>query len=82
MMNNRIEVVSRRLLHCVGPVNTLTAEVCSEKRPPIHSCNHLFESAKTRNYLSYKGSKNFLKVSKFYIHFKNAIKNCQKAFGF
>ena len=50
----RIKVRFCRVLQCVGPVNTLTAEICSETRPAMHSNFHDFCSEYFRKYLSYE----------------------------
>ena len=59
----RIKVLLCRVLQCVGPVNTLTAEGCSETRPTMHLSIYFFRSKKIRKYLSYEAQTFFQNVT-------------------
>ena len=57
---------------CFGPVNTFTAEECSETKAFGHSTNQILRSQSIPKKLSYEDDP-FSKMGKVLCNFKNAI---------
>ena len=65
-----MKMLACRFQQCLGFVNTLTLEGCSETGAFGHSRNHIFWSLKLQNYLSceadlfFQNAENFIEISK------------------
>ena len=81
-MKNRIKVLSCRVQQCLGPVNTLTPERCSDKGPFTHLSKNSFRSQLLRKYLSYEAHLSFQNVLSFMKISKTQKKIPQRDFVF
>ena len=71
-----------RVCQCLGAVNMLSPEGCSQTGTFWHSSNHIFPSQLLVKYLSYEAGHFFSKWSKFYVNFENAKKHSENVFRF
>ena len=71
-----------RFQHCLGPVETLIPEDCSEALAFGNSSNQNFHSLKVQKYLSQENDLFHQNAKNFLWDFKNAIKICKYVFGF